>query len=105
MDMLPMEGRAVVEVDGPAHFVQGPDGCLPLGSTVLKRRQLDALGYRVVSVPFSEWDQLRSGDEEMACLSVAEGHKGCCLSKCNVQMIELVDQRAEALMCTRWCCN
>ena len=67
-DMLLLEGRSVVEVDGPTHFVQGPDGYLPSGSTVLKRRQLEALGYRVVSVPFWEWDCLRSGDEQLAYL-------------------------------------
>ena len=37
-DMLLLEGRVVMEVDGPTHFVQGPDGYLPSGSAVLKWR-------------------------------------------------------------------
>ena len=58
----------VVEVDGPTHFVQGHDEYLPSGSTVLKRRQLEAMGYRVVSVPFWEWARLQRSDEQMAYL-------------------------------------
>jgi hypothetical protein len=46
-----------VEVDGPTHFLQ--DGLTPNGSTLLKRKQLGQLGYKVVPVPFWEWDVLR----------------------------------------------
>ena len=67
MDMLLLEGRVLVEVDGPAHFVQGPDGYLPSESTV-KRWQLETLGYCVVSVPFWEWNRLRSDDQQMVYL-------------------------------------
>ena len=63
MDMMLWDGR-VVEVDGPNHFVQGPRQHLPSGATLLKRRQLEALGYSVVSVPFWEWDHLRSDGEQ-----------------------------------------
>ena len=38
VDMLLLEGRPEVEVDGPTHFVQDPDGYWPSGSRVLKRR-------------------------------------------------------------------
>jgi len=49
-------GRLIaIEVDGPSHFV-GRD---PTGSTLLKRRQLQHLGWRLVSVPYWEWDALR----------------------------------------------
>ena len=47
--------RIAIEVDGPSHFV-GRD---PTGSTLLKRRQLQHLGWRLVSVPYWEWDALR----------------------------------------------
>jgi hypothetical protein len=49
-----------VEVDGPTHFLG--DGRTPSGSTLLKRKQLGQLGYRVVPVPFWEWNALRGKD-------------------------------------------
>jgi hypothetical protein len=45
-----------VEVDGPFHFLG--DGRTPSGSTLLKRRQLEQLGYTLVPLPFWEWDAL-----------------------------------------------
>ncbi|KAJ1474007.1 RAP domain-containing protein, partial [Baffinella frigidus] len=53
-------GEWAVEVDGPTHFLG--DGRTPSGSTLLKRKQLGQLGYRVVPVPFWEWRALR-GEE------------------------------------------
>ena len=48
---------------------QGPNGRLPTGSTLLKQRQLEQLGYKVVSVPYLEWDALRRDkDKEQAYL-------------------------------------
>jgi len=41
-----------VEVDGPTHFL----GREPTGTTLLKRRQLQHLGWKLVSVPYWEWD-------------------------------------------------
>eukprot|EP00850_Spirogloea_muscicola_P014108 SM000099S25214 [mRNA] locus=s99:278489:280926:- [translate_table: standard] len=51
-----------VEIDGPSHFAR--DTGEALGATVLKRRQLRVLGWRLVAIPFYEWEQLR-GEEEM----------------------------------------
>ena len=45
-----------VEVDGPSHF-RRPDGGL-MGTTLYRNRALAARGYRVVSVPYREWDAL-----------------------------------------------
>ena len=45
-----------VEVDGPHHFV-GRD---PTGATLLKRRQLRHLGWRLISVPYWEWNELEA---------------------------------------------
>eukprot|EP00284_Hemiselmis_tepida_P002045 CAMPEP_0174951136 /NCGR_PEP_ID=MMETSP1355-20121228/94694_1 /TAXON_ID=464990 /ORGANISM="Hemiselmis tepida, Strain CCMP443" /LENGTH=415 /DNA_ID=CAMNT_0016198783 /DNA_START=36 /DNA_END=1283 /DNA_ORIENTATION=- len=42
-----------IEVDGPAHFLSNTRQAN--GSTLLKRRLLKKLGYRVVSVPYWEW--------------------------------------------------
>ena len=47
--------RVAVEVDGPSHFV----GCSqqPNGATLLKHRQLRYFKWRLVSVPYFEWDR------------------------------------------------
>jgi len=48
---------------------QGRNDRLPTGSTLLKQRQLRQLGYKVVSVPYWEWDALRRDkDQEQAYL-------------------------------------
>jgi len=52
--------RLAVEVDGPSHFV----GREPTGATVLKRRQLKHFGWRLVSVPYWEWDEFRDKAKE-----------------------------------------
>ena len=46
-----------VEFDGPDHFLTGTDGA-PTGSTLIKRRHLELMGYRLVSIPYWEWDGL-----------------------------------------------
>ena len=52
------EGRDVaVEVDGPTHF--GDDDA-PTGSTLLKRRQVRAAGSPLFSVPYWEWEKVKS---------------------------------------------
>ncbi|KAJ1489156.1 hypothetical protein T484DRAFT_3524169 [Baffinella frigidus] len=48
-----------VEVDGPTHFLKGESWREPSGSTLLKRTQLEQLGYTAVSVPYWEWDALQ----------------------------------------------
>jgi hypothetical protein len=47
-------GSIALEFDGPSHFTKGTLG--PLGHTRLRDRLLSAMGRRVVSVPFFEWD-------------------------------------------------
>ncbi|KAJ1487132.1 hypothetical protein T484DRAFT_1787468 [Baffinella frigidus] len=61
----PAAGWAV-EVDGPSHFLV--DGRTPNGSTILKRRQLEQLGYTVVPVPFLEWQALRGEEAQKGYL-------------------------------------
>jgi len=66
--------KLVVEVDGPFHFRGRTDS--PLGSTILKRRHLRANGYKLVTVPYWEWDTLKGADEKstylLSCLLASD---------------------------------
>jgi hypothetical protein len=53
--------RVALEADGPSHFTSNLPR-RPLGATMYRNRRLLARGWRVVSVPFFEWDAL-GGDE------------------------------------------
>ena len=53
------EELIAIEVDGPSHFV----GREPTASTLLKRRQLRHFGWRLVSVPYWEWDEINHSDK------------------------------------------
>ncbi|EOD06790.1 hypothetical protein EMIHUDRAFT_106715 [Emiliania huxleyi CCMP1516] len=70
LDLALPSSRVAIEVDGPSHFLL-PDGRgerKPNGPTLLKRRLLAAAGWRVISVPFDEWDGLRSASARQAYL-------------------------------------
>ena len=70
LDLALPSSRVAIEVDGPSHFLL-PDGRgerKPNGHTLLKRRLLKAAGWRVISVPFFEWDGLHSAGERQAYL-------------------------------------
>jgi len=70
LDLALPSSRIAIEVDGPTHFLL-PDGRgvrKPNGHTLLKRRLLAAAGWRVISVPFFEWDGLHSAGERQAYL-------------------------------------
>ena len=51
--------RLVIEADGPSHFTRNTGNVQPLGHTVMKARHLQLLGWRVISVPWHEWDDVR----------------------------------------------
>ena len=55
---LPAE-RVAVEVQGPTHYFVN-DKRREVGHTRFKHRLLRGLGWRVVSVPYLEWNGLRS---------------------------------------------
>ena len=60
------KGGCLVEVDGPRHFVGlAGSGSRKSGATALKRRLLERAGWRVVDVPFWEWDAV-GGPEKQA---------------------------------------
>jgi hypothetical protein len=57
------------QVDGPSHFVAlAGGGWRPNGATQLKRRLLGRVGWRVVSVPYWEWDACAGPAEQAAYL-------------------------------------
>ena len=61
-------GREVaIEVDGPSHFC----GRIPTGATALKRRQLRAVGWVLLPVPYWEWDGLSSNSARQEYLRAA----------------------------------
>ncbi|EOD20757.1 hypothetical protein EMIHUDRAFT_255423, partial [Emiliania huxleyi CCMP1516] len=73
LDLALPSSRIAIEVDGPFHFLL-PDGRgvrKPNGPTLLKRRLLAAAGWRVISVPFYEWDGLATASERQAYLQRA----------------------------------
>ena len=77
LDLALPSSRVGVEVDGPSHFLL-PDGRgvrKPNGPTLLKRRLLAAAGWRVISVPFFEWDGLHSAGERQAYLERIRMHR------------------------------
>jgi len=62
---LPQQ-RVAVEADGPSHMCRNT--LRPLGHMALKHRQLRAMGWHVVSVPWHEWDELIGPQEKMQYL-------------------------------------
>lgn len=58
----------VIEVDGRSHFVMDQIGALSYdGSSRLKSRLLEAMGFRVVRIRYNEWD-LKSFKEKQTYL-------------------------------------
>ena len=66
LDLALPSSRIAIEVDGPFHFLQPDDRGVRKsnGPTLLKRRLLAAAGWRVISVPFYEWDGLTINEQQ-----------------------------------------
>jgi len=65
-----MQGRVppiALEVDGPFHFTANTH--LPLGSTICRKKLLEARGWRVISVPYFKWAALESGEPQQRYLA------------------------------------
>mmetsp|Transcript_24314 Transcript_24314/g.83110 ORF Transcript_24314/g.83110 Transcript_24314/m.83110 type:complete len:559 (-) Transcript_24314:4826-6502(-) len=67
VDGLLRDLAVVVEADGPTHFTRNTRA--PVGSTRLKHRTLQALGWRTLSVPAWEWSELADETAEREYLS------------------------------------
>ena len=59
-----------VEVDGPSHYTSSVPRQL-LGATLLRNRCLEASGWKVIGVPWWEWDA-RAGDEQAKQLYLSQ---------------------------------
>eukprot|EP00899_Mesostigma_viride_P016486 jgi/Mesvir1/24839/Mv22077-RA.1 len=55
-------GKVAVEVDGPSHFYQ--DSGAITAVTLFKRRLLEKGGFRVVDIPYFDWDRLKGRLEQ-----------------------------------------
>jgi hypothetical protein len=64
IDLAIVDRRIALEFDGPSHFTTNT--LEPLGHTRLRDRLLSAMGWRVVSVPFFEWDRLQRTEQRDA---------------------------------------
>jgi len=73
LDLALPSSRVAIEVDGPSHFLltDGRGVRKPNGPTLLKRRLLAAAGWRVISVPFYEWDGFARASERQTYLERA----------------------------------
>jgi very-short-patch-repair endonuclease len=56
IDLAIVDRHVALEFDGPSHFTRNT--LEPLGHTRLRDRLLSAMGWRVLSIPFFEWDRL-----------------------------------------------
>ena len=73
LDLAMPSSRIAIEVDGPSHFLL-PDGRgvrRPNGPTLLKRRLLAAAIWRVISVPFYEWNGFATANGQQTYLERA----------------------------------
>jgi hypothetical protein len=60
--------RLGIEVDGPSHFIRQDRDALN-GSTMLKQRLLRLAGWRIISVPYFEWDELEDSTAKVSYLT------------------------------------
>lgn len=66
LDTAVIDKRVALEIDGPTHFSRNSGS--PLGHTMLKRRSIAAAGWKFVSVPHQEWEELKGGFEQLGYL-------------------------------------
>ncbi|OIT01924.1 PREDICTED: uncharacterized protein LOC109226754 [Nicotiana attenuata] len=72
LDAVVVDRRVALEIDGPTHFSRNSG--IPLGHTMLKRRYITAAGWRLISVPHQEWEELQGEFEQLEYLrGIIEG--------------------------------
>ena len=72
IDMACRKKMVAIEFDGPSHFLRevGSGKALELenGSTKAKRRFLERLGWKVVNIPYFDWDKAKGKEEKKELL-------------------------------------
>lgn len=58
----------MLEVDGPYHFATSP-GREPLGPTLWRNTLLSGLGWKVVQIPYFEWNACYSDVDKLRLLA------------------------------------
>lgn len=61
--------QIALEIDGPANFLGWSR--MESGATTIKRRQLRHFGYRLLTIPYWEWEVLQGAEEEKRYLTLA----------------------------------
>jgi hypothetical protein len=60
--------KLAIEADGPSHMARTAGGQRLLGSTAMKQRHLQLMGWRVLNVRYKDWDKLNSEELRRAFL-------------------------------------
>ncbi|XP_020110872.1 RAP domain-containing protein, chloroplastic [Ananas comosus] len=66
VDAVVVDRRLAFEIDGPTHFSRNLG--TPLGHTMLKRRFITAVGWKLVSLSLQEWEELQGGFKQLEYL-------------------------------------
>ncbi|KAK9051908.1 hypothetical protein SSX86_028536 [Deinandra increscens subsp. villosa] len=73
LDAALVHQKVALEIDGPSHFSRNLGN--PLGHTVVKRRYLEAAGWKLVSVSHEKWEELQGSHEQLDYLrEILQGH-------------------------------
>ncbi|KAG6401952.1 hypothetical protein SASPL_138820 [Salvia splendens] len=67
VDAVCLDKKVALEIDGPTHFSRNTG--VPLGHTMLKRRYIAAVGWKIISVSHQDWEELQGEFEQLDYLT------------------------------------